>query len=96
MRRILMATLVAAGIGVIGTSGATAAPVNGVAIDRAATANQLTEPVVYYHRHYYHHHYGHYGYRHHYYRHGYYGYHRYHRRHCVHRRYWSGGVRCWY
>ena len=89
MRKILMATLVAAGMGVIGTSGATAAPANGVAIGEAATANQLTEPVYYYHRHYYHHHY----YRHPYYHHRYYGY---RHRHCVHRRYWSGGVRCWY
>ena len=87
MHRILMATLVAAGIG-IGTSAATAAPANGVAIDRAATANQLTEP-VYYHHHYYHHYY--HPYHHHYYR-----PHYYHHRHCVHRRYWSGGVRCWY
>ena len=41
MRAILMAALVAAGIGLMGTSGAVAAPANGLAIDEAATAGQL-------------------------------------------------------
>ena len=43
MRAILIAALTAAGIGLIGTSGAVAAPASGSVIDAAATANQLTQ-----------------------------------------------------
>lgn len=38
MRTLLIATLVAAGLGWIGTSALSAAPVSGAAIDQAATA----------------------------------------------------------
>ena len=43
MRTILLASLVAAGIGLAGTSGASALPANGAAIgDAATTANHVT------------------------------------------------------
>jgi hypothetical protein len=48
MRSVLIATVVAAGIGLVGTSGAFAAPANGLVIDEAATTNQLTQQM--YHR----------------------------------------------
>jgi hypothetical protein len=85
MRAILIAALVAGGIGLAGTSGAVAAPANGIAIDEAASAVQTTEQVRYhrYHRGYYH--------RHHHWRRWHWG-HRH--RHCVHRRFYSGR-RCW-
>jgi hypothetical protein len=38
MRGILLATLVAAGIGLVGTAGVSAAPINGAAIGNAADA----------------------------------------------------------
>ncbi len=44
MKTILVAMLVAAGIGIVGLSGASAAPANGTAINRAANSVQLTEP----------------------------------------------------
>ena len=85
MRAILIAALVAGGIGLAGTSDASAAPANGVVIDEAATATQATEQVRYYrHHHRYH-------YRHHHWRRWHWG-HRH--RHCVHRRFYSGR-RCW-
>jgi|SRR5262245_1568609 len=90
MRAILLAALVAGGIGLVGTSGAMATPANGVVIDEAATATQLTDQV----RHRYYHH----GYRHHHHwrhRHWHRGHWRHHHRHCVHRRYYSGR-RCWW
>jgi len=80
MRAILLAALVAGGIGLVGTSGAMAAPANGVAIDEAATATQLTDQVRY------HYHHGYYRHRHH---HGRYYHHwnRWHGRH-HHRHYY--------
>ena len=39
MRAIILAAIVAAGIGFIGTSGVSAAPANGVTISETATAN---------------------------------------------------------
>ncbi len=39
MRAVLLAAIVAAGIGFIGASSASAAPANGVTINEAATAN---------------------------------------------------------
>jgi hypothetical protein len=43
MRGILLATLVAAGIGLAGTAGVSAAPINGAAIGNAANeTNQIT------------------------------------------------------
>ena len=43
MRGILFATLVAAGVGLVGTAGVSAAPINGAAIGNAATE---TSPVT--------------------------------------------------
>ncbi len=45
MRTILVASLVAAGIGLAGTSGASAAPVNAAVIDELATATGQVTPV---------------------------------------------------
>ncbi len=45
MRAILMAALVAAGIGLMGTSGAVAAPANGLVIDEAVSAGQLGQEI---------------------------------------------------
>ena len=45
MRTILMASLVAAGIGLASSGPLSAAPVNGAAINNAADALALTEPV---------------------------------------------------
>jgi hypothetical protein len=45
MRSTLVAVLAAAGIGLAGTSASLAAPANGIVIDKAADALQLTEPV---------------------------------------------------
>jgi hypothetical protein len=39
MRALILAVIVAAGIGFIGTSGASAAPANGVSIGQTATVN---------------------------------------------------------
>jgi hypothetical protein len=52
MRTILFAILVAMGIGFIGTSGASAAPVNGAAINNAAATIDPVADVYYYRRHY--------------------------------------------
>ena len=54
MRAILIATLVAAGLGLAGTSPTLAAPANGTAIADAVTLNPMVEQVYwrrYYHRH---------------------------------------------
>jgi hypothetical protein len=45
MRGILLAVLVAAGIGLIGTAGVSAAPINGTAIGTAADAASPVETV---------------------------------------------------
>lgn len=45
MRRILIVGLAAAGIALAGTSGASAAPVNGAVIDDLATATDHVTPV---------------------------------------------------
>ena len=45
MRGILLATLVAAGIGLAGTAGVSAAPINGAAINDAANAASPVEQV---------------------------------------------------
>jgi hypothetical protein len=54
MRALVIATLIAAGIGIAGTSPTLALPVNGNAIEEAAAVNPLIEP-VYWRRHYYYH-----------------------------------------
>ena len=41
MRSLILATPAAIGIGLLGMSGASAAPANGVVIDKAAAADQL-------------------------------------------------------
>ncbi len=43
MRKVLIATLTAAGIGLVATAGAPAAPVNGSVISEAATAESLIQ-----------------------------------------------------
>jgi hypothetical protein len=45
MRGILLAMLVAAGIGLVGSAGVSAAPINGAAIGNAATAASPVEQV---------------------------------------------------
>ena len=45
MRGILLATLVAAGIGLVGSAGVSAAPINGAAIGNAADAASPVETV---------------------------------------------------
>ena len=45
MRGILLAMLVAAGVGLVGTAGVSAAPINGAAIGNAATAASPVEQV---------------------------------------------------
>jgi len=45
MRGILLAMLVAAGIGLAGSAGVSAAPINGAAIDNAADATSPVETV---------------------------------------------------
>ena len=45
MRTVLFAMVAAAGIGLAGTTGISAAPVNGAVIDNAANAGLLTEEV---------------------------------------------------
>lgn len=57
MRKILIAMMAAATLGLIGTSGASAAPIGGAALlDGARTANVLEQAQYYYyrrrHRHY--------------------------------------------
>jgi hypothetical protein len=79
MRAVLIAALVAGGIGLVGTSGTMAAPANGIVIDEAATETQSAEQV----RHRYWHH-----------RRWHRGHWRHHHRRCVHRRHFSGR-RCW-
>jgi hypothetical protein len=54
MRSTLFAVLAAVGIGLAGTTVSSAAPVNGMVIDKAAGALQLAEPVhcrSYFHAH---------------------------------------------
>jgi hypothetical protein len=43
MRMILLATLIAAGIGVLGASGASAAPANGISIRDALQITDVTQ-----------------------------------------------------
>jgi hypothetical protein len=45
MRALLLATLVAAGVGLVGTASVSAAPINGAAIGNAATAASPVEQV---------------------------------------------------
>ena len=45
MRTVLFAMVAAAGIGLAGTTGTSAAPANGAVIDNAANAGLLTEEV---------------------------------------------------
>lgn len=62
MRAFLIATVLAAGIGLAGTTPTLAAPVNGAAIAQAADAGKAIEPVRWWryryhwrwHRHWYH------------------------------------------
>ena len=60
MRAIMAGILVAGSFGIVGASGASAAPANGLIIGQAADAIQTSEQAYYYYRRY---HYGHYGYR---------------------------------
>jgi hypothetical protein len=71
MRSLILATTAAIGIGLLGVSGASAAPANGFVIDKAAAADQAAPQDVGYRYRY--RRYGGYGYG---YRHGYrrYGY----------------------
>ncbi len=54
MRAILIATLAAVGIGLLGSSPILAAPARGNAIGNAAAFNQAVEPVYWRHYHYRH------------------------------------------
>lgn len=72
MRKMLMAGVAAVGLGVAASSGAVAAPVNGVVLGELATGSAPVTQ-VYWHRHYWHHHYWHHHWwHHHYWRHHYY------------------------
>jgi hypothetical protein len=46
MRSLILATTAAIGIGLLGMSGASATPANGVAIDKAVAADQLAPQEV--------------------------------------------------
>jgi len=62
MRLVVIAALSALGLGLFAVSGAVAMPANGLAIDKAAVAGQLTEPVWWRYRyrwHRWHYHYWH-------------------------------------
>jgi hypothetical protein len=48
MRAIILATLVAVGIGLVGTSNLSAAPANGAMIDRTAKADNMVVKVQHY------------------------------------------------
>jgi hypothetical protein len=45
MRLVVLAAISTLGLGLVAMSGASAIPANGVAIDQAAPARQLAEPV---------------------------------------------------
>jgi hypothetical protein len=47
MRALVLATTVAMGIGLLGVSGASAAPANGIVIGQAASVEPLTQQVWY-------------------------------------------------
>ncbi len=57
MKSLLLATATAVGLGVLGLSGASAAPVNGAAIGQAATSDltQKARVVIVEHRRHHHH-----------------------------------------
>jgi hypothetical protein len=52
MRAFLLATVLAAGLGLAGTAPTLAAPINGAAITQAVDTARLIEPVRYWHYHY--------------------------------------------
>jgi hypothetical protein len=52
MRAIVLATVLAAGIGLAGTAPTLAAPINGAAITQAADAAKMIEPVRWWHHRY--------------------------------------------
>jgi hypothetical protein len=54
MRKILIATLVAAGLGLAGTSPTLAVPASGNAIEDAAAANPLLQPAWWHHHYHWH------------------------------------------
>ena len=45
MRLVVLAAMSALGLGLLAMSGASAMPANGVAIDQAASAGQLAQPI---------------------------------------------------
>jgi hypothetical protein len=45
MRLVILAAVSALGLGLLAVSGASAMPANGIAIDQAASAGQLAQPV---------------------------------------------------
>jgi hypothetical protein len=51
MRKIVIATLIAAGIGLVGVAAGSAAPVNGTALKQIATKSNATIQVQWHHRH---------------------------------------------
>jgi hypothetical protein len=54
MRKIVIATLIAAGIGLVGASAGSAAPVNGTALKQIGTNSEATIQVQWHHRHHCH------------------------------------------
>jgi hypothetical protein len=55
MRKIVIATLIAAGVGLVGMSAGSAAPVSGTALNQAATKSESTIQVQWWrHRHHCH------------------------------------------
>ena len=52
MRGLVLTTVTAIGIGLLGLSGASAVPANGVAVSQATAADQLIQPARWWRRHY--------------------------------------------
>jgi hypothetical protein len=52
MRRLVLTTVTAIGIGLLGLSGASAVPANGIAVSQATAADQLVQPARWWRRHY--------------------------------------------